>query len=388
MGDARQQQLVGASHPLEGLELRDDLLRRSDESRVEAVDDGAQLLVAERRDLARVLGGRIRDGATPLADREHPLGVAAGESTRFLLRLRDKHVGGHRHVGLGQFGTRVEVRPVLGDRVEHRVRGDMVVRAEPQTACPRQACARARRRTVHPHLDGRTRRRLHVHGSHRIHRLVVVGEEGEQVGDIVGERVLDIGRTAKEPRLDKEALRTEEEAATRRDDKPVDNTVLDGCLLGSGLRGGPRVGAGLSSDGRSDQVLERRAAQPQVEARAEELRDRPERLRHLDRVVVAEQRRGRADADALRRPGQHAKQRERRGSSHARVQMMLGEPEARIAGPLGRSRELERIRKRLSGGTALDDRHEIEHGQGHTARSRGMRHAPHSRRETPLDSNG
>lgn len=78
-----------------------------------------------------------------------------------------------------------------------------------------------------------------MHGSHSIRCLVVVGEEGEQVGDIVGERVLDVGRTAKEPRLQEEALRTEEEAATRRDDKPVDNTVLDGCLLGSGLRGGP-----------------------------------------------------------------------------------------------------------------------------------------------------
>lgn len=131
------------------------------------------------------------------------------------------------------------MRPVLGDRVEHRVRGDVVVRAEPQTAGPRQACARARRRTVHPHLDGRTRRRLHVHGSHRIHRLVVVGEEGEQVGDIVGERVLDIGRTAKEPRLDKEALRTEEEAATRRDDKPSTTRFSTGACSGPGSGAAP-----------------------------------------------------------------------------------------------------------------------------------------------------
>ena len=80
---------------------------------------------------------------------------------------------------------------------------------------------------------------------------------------------------------------------------------------------------------------EPRAAEPEVDPVGPERRDRAECLRHLQRLVVAEDRRGRADADPLGRARDDAEQRVRGGARDAGVQVVLGQPVPAVAESLG-----------------------------------------------------
>jgi len=120
-----------------------------------------------------------------------------------------------------------------------------------------------------------------------------------------------------------------------------------GCHVTAQRAGRGHVGAG-------------RAAQPQIDPPRIERGKRAELLGNHKRRVVGQHDASCPDPHGPRRGGHMADHHCSRRTRDARHVVMLGQPVAVIAGPLGRTRQIDGRGKGIGGGLALGDGREIE----------------------------
>ncbi|BDZ49438.1 hypothetical protein GCM10025867_16790 [Frondihabitans sucicola] len=188
-------------------------------------------------------------------------------------------------------------------------------------------------------------------------------EVAEDRLDVLAESLPVSRRAPEELELDAEALPVESDGARGRDDETVDHA---GHLL-RGLGRGHRPRSGARDPG---------APQAEVETLPEQACQRAERLRHLDRAVVAENGHGRAEPDGIGRRAECCQQSVRCRSGDARVEVVLCQPVPRVSGSLGSPRQIDGGAQRLRRAAPGGDRDEVEDGEryaGHCAAPTGVR---------------
>ena len=124
------------------------------------------------------------------------------------------------------------------------------------------------------------------------------------------------------------------------------------------------AGEGAAQRPRGALVGARRAAEAEIDAAGIERLQGAELLGDDQRRVVGQHDAAGADADGRRAGGDMADHHRGRGAGDAGHVVVLGQPVAAVAQALGMPGEVEGVAQGLAGVAALDDRREVEDGEG------------------------